>query len=143
MTVEQIDERLARWGTKLKRAVNTIERLQKQRKRLGKKAAPTMAKAETIAEPVLRKIAGMPKPEGAALVTPDPVKAVPDLAIPAFLKRDTAADDAAAAAIKEEQADTKRRKARGRIDKMKAKQRGDLKKMPLSGRAALEAIRNG
>jgi hypothetical protein len=34
-------------------------------------------------------------------------------------------------------------KARARIAKLKAKQRGDLAKMPLSGRAALAAIRSG
>ena len=34
-------------------------------------------------------------------------------------------------------------KSRARIAKLKAKQRGDLAKMPLSGRAALAAIRNG
>ena len=34
-------------------------------------------------------------------------------------------------------------KARARIATLKAKQRGDRRKMPLSGRAALAAIRNG
>ena len=34
-------------------------------------------------------------------------------------------------------------KSRARVSKLLAQQRGDLKKMPLSGRAALEAIRNG
>jgi hypothetical protein len=40
--------------------------------------------------------------------------------------------------------ETKRRaKARARIAKLLAKQRGDLKRMPLSGKAALAAIRAG
>ena len=34
-------------------------------------------------------------------------------------------------------------KSRARIAKLKAKQRGDLKRMPLSGRDALKAIRRG
>jgi hypothetical protein len=34
-------------------------------------------------------------------------------------------------------------KAKGRINKLLAKRRGDLKRMPLSGKAALEAIRRG
>jgi len=37
----------------------------------------------------------------------------------------------------------RRAKARGRIAKMLAKRRGDLKRMPLSGKAALAAIRAG
>jgi hypothetical protein len=34
-------------------------------------------------------------------------------------------------------------KSRARIAKLKAKQRGDLRKMPLSGKAALAAIKAG
>jgi hypothetical protein len=37
----------------------------------------------------------------------------------------------------------RRAKARGRIAKLLAKKRGELKRMPLSGKAALAAIRNG
>jgi hypothetical protein len=70
----------------------------------------------------------------------DSKKAEPDLGIPDFLNRKL---DPVAAQIKSEQEETKRAKARGRIEKMKAKQRGDLKKMPLTGKAALDAIRNG
>lgn len=61
-------------------------------------------------------------------------------AIPPFLQR-KADDKAAADAIRKEQADRKTQKARGRIEKMKAKQRGDTKRMPLSGKDALAAIR--
>jgi hypothetical protein len=40
--------------------------------------------------------------------------------------------------------ETKRRaKARARIAKLQAKKRGELKRMPLSGSAALAAIRTG
>jgi hypothetical protein len=45
--------------------------------------------------------------------------------------------------IREEQATTKKAKAQGRIAKMKAKKSGDTRKMPLSGKAALDLIRNG
>jgi hypothetical protein len=65
-------------------------------------------------------------------------KAADDLAIPSFLQRKKL--DPVAAEIKAEQEATKKAKAKGRIEKMKAKQRGDLKKMPLSGKAALAAI---
>jgi hypothetical protein len=63
--------------------------------------------------------------------------------IPAFLQRTkkTPDDIAAMAAIEVEQANRRLAKSRGRIEKMKAKQRGDLKRMPLSGKAALAAIR--
>jgi hypothetical protein len=39
--------------------------------------------------------------------------------------------------------DRRRAKARGRIAKLLAKKRGDLRRMPLTGRAALAAIRAG
>ena len=64
-----------------------------------------------------------------------------DTSIPTFLRREKAPNPVAEQ-IKAEQEATKKQKARGRIEKMKAKQRGDLKKMPLSGKAALEHIRN-
>ena len=63
-----------------------------------------------------------------------------DLSIPTFLQRKKL--DPVAAAIKLEQEEQKLAKSRGRIEKMKAKQRGDLSKMPLTGKAALDAIRN-
>jgi hypothetical protein len=34
-------------------------------------------------------------------------------------------------------------KARARIDRLKSKKRGDLRKMPLSGKAALAAVKAG
>jgi len=43
----------------------------------------------------------------------------------------------------EEQAEARKAKSRARIEKMKAKQRGDLSKMPLQGKEALAAIRGG
>jgi hypothetical protein len=141
ITVEQIDAHMARWQSKLKRAVNTIERLQRMRKRLLKKAvaapAPRLTKAEALAEPVLREIAGMPKPRPEAVLAP-PVEI--DTGIPDFLRRST--DNAAIEQITQELAETKRKKAAGRIAKMKAKQSGAMRKMPLTGKAALAAIRS-
>jgi hypothetical protein len=66
-------------------------------------------------------------------------KPTDDLAIPTFLKREPL--DPVAAEIKAEQEETKRRKARGRIEKMKAKKSGATTAMPLTGKAALDAIR--
>ena len=47
------------------------------------------------------------------------------------------------AEIEAENAARKTAKARGRIAKLKAKQAGETRKMPLSGRDALKAIREG
>jgi len=95
-------------------------------------------------------------PENSDAVAPAP-KQPEDLSIPDFLQRgqaaQKAANDAADAAdqrlndllianeIREEQANRKTAKARGRIATMKAKQAGDTKRMPLTGKAALAALR--
>lgn len=132
VTVAELDKALARWQSKLKRAVNTIDKLQKRRKRVVAKAervAPPGAAKPKFIETVMRETTGIPDLK------------VPDTSIPDFLKRTK--DDEVADQIKAEQAAIKKAKAAGRIAKMKAKQRGDLKKMPLTGRAALDAIRNG
>jgi hypothetical protein len=110
-----------------------VDKLEKQRRRLEKGARPDLA----IAPP------GSKRPEPKPVVAPVPA-AVPapitdDLAIPTFLQRKPL--DSVAAEIKAEQEEHKQAKARGRIAKMKAKARGDLAKMPLTGKAALEAIR--
>jgi hypothetical protein len=67
-----------------------------------------------------------------------------DPPIPDFLRRTkeeaNRLDKEAAKVIQTEQAEHKQAKARARIEKMKAKQRGDLKRMPLSGKEALAAI---
>lgn len=57
------------------------------------------------------------------------VEKVADLDIPPFLDRTL------------DPAERKREKSRVRIEKLKAKQRGDTERMPLSGREALAAIR--
>jgi hypothetical protein len=70
----------------------------------------------------------------------DQVQPTDDLAIPTFLQRKPL--DPVAAEIKAEQDETKRLKARGRIEKMKAKKSGAMTAMPLTGKAALDAIRH-
>lgn len=52
-------------------------------------------------------------------------------------------DEVAKAMIRQEQADLKKRKAAGRAARRKAKLAGELRRMPLTGKAALDAIRNG
>jgi hypothetical protein len=72
-----------------------------------------------------------------------------DLTIPDYLKRSpddppsaikAPAKPAEATTTKALQDEAKTAKSRGRIAKMKAKQNGELAKMPLTGKAALEAI---
>lgn len=73
---------------------------------------------------------------------PRAAKLIPaDLSIPEFLKRSpNAADEKAKAEILTQQDARKKAKAKARAEKAKAKRRGDLKKMPLEGRAAIAAI---
>lgn len=54
-TVEEIDAALARWQTRLKRAVNTIDRLTKQKRALERKAAT--AKPKPLAVQLLEEMA--------------------------------------------------------------------------------------
>jgi hypothetical protein len=159
-TIEQLDASIKRWKTRLRRAVNTLGTLEKKRNRLATKAAvaavldpmiaamkPGPVTIEVTRHPVLTtassNMPASPEPGNAGTVQITPV----NTDIPEFLRRGQAAqkavDEVIADQIREEQAATKKAKAQGRIAKMKAKKAGDLKKMPLSGRAALDAIRNG
>ena len=82
-------------------------------------------------------------------VTDIPVSEFPiadDPGIPTFLDRRSAIqrrDDAERKKMEADLAARKKDKARVRIEKMKAKQSGETKRVPLSGRAALDFIRNG
>jgi len=144
-TIEQIETSLTRWKTRLRRAMTMIDKLEKQQRRLVRKRdtyeqpplapRPRLTEAEQVAEPVLRKVAGMPS-TGAVLVA---APAADD--IPAFLRRQSSPSPVAEQ-IKAEIEEKKRLKARGRIATMKAKKAGETRKMPLTGRAALAAIRS-
>lgn len=71
----------------------------------------------------------------------------PDVGIPDFLQRTPGSGDTRDAEVRAEieaQAEERSKaKARGRIAKMKAKQAGETKRMPLSGKAALDYINRG
>jgi hypothetical protein len=150
---------LKRWRSRLSRAIRMVDKLEKQRKRLEVAAAnppkpipasALVAAVKTVVRPRGHFVLTDPSTFGPAIqeamqdqgvgqITAPKPKPADDLAIPAFLQRKKL--DPAAAEIKAEQDATKKLKAKGRIEKMKAKQRGDLKRMPLSGKAALAAIR--
>lgn len=88
------------------------------------------------------KVTPPPEPKRAvADVTDIPVTELPiadKLEIPPFLQRSTSREFNPYEAQHKE---ARKVKTRARIEKMKAKQRGDLKRMPLTGKAALDAIR--
>jgi hypothetical protein len=147
-TIESIDASLARWKTRLKRAVNMIDKLEKQRKRLVKAAGRVSVPAYPTVDSEATLGALPPKPEPLAvtimreMAAPVEPAKPDDGGIPDFLRRKSDPDQVAEQ-IRQEQAETKRRKAVGRIATMKAKKAGETRKMPLSGKAALAAIRNG
>jgi hypothetical protein len=156
-TVAHLDASIKRWKTRLKRAVTMIDKLERKRRRIAAKVL-----VASVIDPMVEAL----KPEKVVVFEPEPVisdarltdaagtvlrdMAAPvadDIGIPDFLKRGIAAQKAVDAVIadqiREEQATTKKAKAQGRIAKMKAKKSGDTRKMPLSGKAALDLIRNG
>src|SRR5215472_6877913 len=108
--IDHNEAAIKRWRTKLKRAMSTLEKLERQRKRLLTAAArPPVAQTPQVAK--------MPPVEKTPPVaSAPPVEAKSDkLDIPGFLRRQD--PDPGIAQVKAEQAETKRRKARGRIEK--------------------------
>jgi hypothetical protein len=134
-TLDSVDASLAKWKTRLKRAMTMIGKLERQRKRL---ANPRPSGQRY---PIVMKIMRSADATLVEVVKDKPPVKSDDLDLPPFLDRSKL--EPASVEIAREQAETKKRKAKGRIEKLKAKQRGDLKKMPLSGKAALDHIDNG
>ena len=150
--IAALDVSIKRWKTRLKRSVTMIDKLEQKRKRMQGRAITETGVEFNIPLKGIKKPAKLAVMFEPAKLVDDPVvkemKANleaallaqnPDLGIPNFLKRKP--DTVAAEEIKAEQAETKKAKAAGRIAKMKAKKAGDLKKMPLSGKAALDYIK--
>jgi hypothetical protein len=136
------------------RAEARLKEMQRARQRLDKAIAKP--KPEPVTKPALPE----GKPLSADLVKQvteaighPPVKAALDDAIPAFLDRRSVAqkkDDEARERIERDNAERKTAKAKQRIEKLKVRQEikhaaltGELRKMPLTGRAALDKIRHG
>jgi len=153
MTIEECDAAIKRWRTKFRIAVNRLDDLERIKKRLvarhAKEAAEARAAAaeQEAAQHVTMIAIAAPEPVTAP-ANPEPVTAPgggDD--IPGFLRRGVAAQKAVDKVIADQiiadEAERKKTKAAGQAAKRKAKARGDLKKMPLTGKAALDAIRNG
>lgn len=93
-----------------------------------------------------RQTESAPIPAPALQTQPVDTAEGPD-GIPPFLDRRPkgmamAPGAAAAVEVRAEQAERRKAKSRGRIAKMKAKAAGDTKRMPLTGKAAMEFIRS-
>jgi hypothetical protein len=145
--------KIKRWESRAKRAANALAKLEKERRKIERVlvAQPKTllntnlqtASTGDIVEVVHAMLAGHGEtiePKPVADVTDIPISEFPiadDLDIPGFLRRDAKV----AAEIKQEIADQKRTKAQVRIEKLKAKQSGATKRMPLQGKEALAAIR--
>jgi len=162
VTLDQLDASIARWKTRLKIAVNKVSKLEQRRKRLVlKQSLATTARVSPTKEAfnvdlqaelesrklVEREPAPVVAAREAFATPPGPVMGDSNLDIPDFLKRAQMAAaedliDTAADILRKEIADAKAAKARGRIAKMKAKQSGETKRMPLTGKAALAALRD-
>jgi hypothetical protein len=166
-TIADLEADEKRWKTRMRRAFNALDKIDHQKRRLLAKAGAAPPKTTPIISSIAPQrqttMIGIAAPEtapppgfmelsGAGIERP----ATGDgFDIPGFLRRakGTAADQAeaqqrkidreAADKLREELAATKKAKATGRIATMKAKKAGDTTKMPLSGRAALDKIRNG
>jgi hypothetical protein len=139
-TLEQIDASLTRWKSRLRRAMTAIDKLEKQRKRLANKATVRVsvpAHPTVDSETTLGAVPPKPEPKPAEWSAANPI--ADD--IPAFLRRQSSPSPVAEQ-IKAEIEEKKKAKARGRIATMKAKKSGETKRMPLTGKAALAAIRS-
>ena len=129
-------------------AIKDVARLTVQRDDLIDKLTRVAAKlkaarkaVERLAKPVIPKAAVTPpKPVPVVAVTPPASAPTPpvDSGVPDFLRRSKL--DAVSQAVAVEVEEKRKAKSRGRIAKMKAKQSGETRKMPLQGRDALRAI---
>lgn len=157
-TIADLDDAEKRWKTRLKRAVGAIAKIDAQRKRAAKAANTPQRAVTMIAVAAPDRPAPDPVPEPVIAPAAPAAVAAPasdGFDIPGFLRRARGtpeqqaeaqvrkADREAAEAIRAEQAEKAKAKARGRIATMKAKKAGDTKRMPLTGKAALDMIRNG
>lgn len=144
--IEKINASIERWQRRLARAVTAIKKLDARRKRLVRKRLTATLPTAPIEDAV---IVTVPAASETAATVAKSIEATPAAPadpvgdLPAFLDRrkKTPADEAAAAQILADRAEHKRQKALGQKARRKAQARGELRRMPLEGRAALAAIR--
>lgn len=168
--LQATEERLASWHRRLTRAANMVRSLERTRKRLqqfiakefaelaepvtlhhGATELPSDVKVSgyTDAQPAIATIHSddpdLVEKVGAALARSRAAKNEDDGSIPAFLARAkpgalTEADQKAIEEIKAGRAETQKVKSKASKAKSIAKRRGELRRMPLTGKDALKAI---
>jgi hypothetical protein len=154
-------EAIKRWERKATRAMNALAKLRKQRTRLERQGwaevsaalappakpaalpAPVMLREPTLSEATDATVSAML--QGASFeeaTASKPTPADDKLDIPGFLRRGRSPEDQAAIdAAKAEKADRAKRKRQGQDAARKARRSGATRRMPLTGRAALDAIK--
>jgi len=142
-SLEHVRAARQRWQTRLTRAVNAIRKLDATERRLLKKAAEPKPIAVPAPAAVAVETDHMSERQFERFVEAPPKPAeVGD--IPTFLKRAplSDADKAAAEAIKAAAAERAKKKKAGQAAARKAKLSGETRRMPLTGKAAIDAIKN-
>lgn len=144
-TLEHVRASIKRWRSRARRAQTALDKLYRQEARLLRNPAVPPAEPAPVVEPV----APPPPVLSPGNTDYDALLAhVEDqLSIPPFLQRAPAGvarkspltPEGEAELVKA--AEVKKTKARGRIAKLKAKQSGATRKMPLEGKAALAFIK--
>jgi len=137
---------LKRWRTRLKRALNTVDKLERQRQRLDREELRErlMAEHKPIYDDTRNVTGGFDEKAGAAPGTEAAPAQVPPreddgLDIPENLKRNRQLQTLPDPRTKEKKAE---RRAVER-EKREANLRGKTRKWPLTGKAAIDAIRAG
>jgi hypothetical protein len=145
-TVDELDAAIKRRQSRIRRDATAIAKLEARRKRLLKPPAHKVAVTSDglchcAAEP-MPHAPHRAQPRYAPAVTAEPKAPADDLDIPAFMRRTpvNAADEAAKAAILAERETKAKAKKKASAERSRLARRGDLKRMPLSGKAAMEAI---
>lgn len=127
------------------KAMEKLRLLDHDQRRIAKRLQKAINSDRRDANPEERILGKLQDAVNEVLATEQPKPVQDDVGIPEFLRaRERVQDDIAAAeAIKAELVEQKLAKSRGRIAKLKAQKSGETRKMPLSGKAALNHIKGG
>ena len=144
MSLSEIEAAINRWETRLFRAATALMKLRQQRKRIKDPASMKRHDEHPRSTDAAIKVMGVKIPlDNEPPLIALPVEPKDDLSVPAFLQRaKNPADKMAKSEIVAAQAEHKKRKAMSSTAKRKAAAKGETRKMPLSGKAALAYIEN-
>lgn len=144
---EHVCWKLDNWHKRLKRAVNAIDKLKRQKARMEKKMAKPVSAVQPSSQPTLSE--RVDHIVSAIIQGQTFEQASDDCDIPGFLKR-TKSDAEAKAEILAEQEAAAKDRARISAEKRKIKAEvkqaeltGKRRKMPIEGKAALAVLRSG